>query len=53
MPKAVHNYCLQEDECTPLLHEVKELKANQEALADPNKVIDLLKLLKSVSLTTI
>ena len=50
MPKAVHNYCLHEDECAPLLNEAKELKNNKEALADVNKVIDLLKRIDEVAL---
>ena len=50
MPKAVHNYCLHEDECAPLLNEAKELKNNKEALADANKVIDLLKRIDEVAL---
>ena len=50
MPKAVHNYCLHEDECAPLLNEAKELKNNKEALTDVNKVIDLLKRIDEVAL---
>ena len=50
MPKAVHNYCLHQDECSPLLNEAKELKNNKEALADTTKVIDLFKRIDEVAL---
>ena len=51
MPKAIHNYCVHEDEFAPLLNEVKELKSNKEMLSNNEIVIDLLKRIDAVAIT--